>query len=123
MKKFIAVIREYYLRFAVSTLLLIPRWSFGDDGDPFPVVDGDKSGDVIKTAGGKMESAVRYTLIGAGSILIIICLAVIVHRLREDNREKDHGNLVITFILVALGLTFGFILIDIGWSAASYQPT
>jgi hypothetical protein len=123
MQKIIHYIRDYYLRFAVSVMMLLPKLSFADDDDPFPSIDTGKDGDIVKTAGSHMETALKYTLIGGGGILIIICLAVIIHRLREDNREKDHGNLVITFILLALGITLGFILIGIGWKAFSSQPT
>ena len=52
-------------------------------------------------------------------MLILICIGVIIHRLREDSREKDHGNLVMMFTLLALGLTIGFVLIGIGWTAFS----
>lgn len=92
------------------------------DDDPFPSIT-TSSGDVVTTTGSYMETTLKYALIGAGGLLILICLAIIVHRLREDSREKDHGNLVMTFILIALGLTLGFIMIGIGWTAFSAQPS
>jgi nitrate reductase gamma subunit len=92
------------------------------DEDPFPTIT-TSSGDVVTTTGSYMETTLKYALIGGGGLLILICLAIIVHRLREDSREKDHGNLVMTFILIALGLTLGFIMIGIGWTAFSAQPS
>ena len=91
--------------------------SFADD-NPFPNIDIG-NGDVISTGGSYMEKAFKYTLIGVGGLLIMIGIAVIVQRLRDDSRERDHGNLVMTFILVALAITFGFVLIAIGWKAFS----
>ena len=90
------------------------------DDDPFPSLK--TTGDVITTAGTHMESALKYGLIGGGGLLIIICLAIIIHRMREDSKEKDHGNMVTTFILLALGLTLGFVLIGVGWTAFEYNP-
>jgi len=81
------------------------------------------SGDVINTSGSFLERAFRYTLIGVGGLLLMIGIGVLIHRLRDDSRDKDHGNMVMTFILVALAITFGFVLIAIGWKAFSYQPT
>jgi hypothetical protein len=92
---------------------------FADSDDPFPSINTNNSGDIVQAAGSHLEMALKYSLIGAGGILIIISLAALVHRIREDNKEKDHGNLVTTFILLALGLTFGFILIGLGWTAFS----
>ena len=80
-----------------------------------------RGGDVIQETGSHMEAALKYSLIGGGGLLILICLGVIIHRLREDSREKDHGNLIMTFILLALGLTIGFVLIGVGWTAFSAQ--
>lgn len=118
MKKIQIILQKYY--WLLISLFCIPKLSLADSSDPFPSIDTG-TGDVVTTAGTHMETALKYTLIGGGGILIIICLAVIVHRLREDNKEKDHGNLIMTFILLALGLTLGFILIGIGWTAFSTQ--
>ena len=123
MNKIIHYLKKYYQRLMIfGSLFFLSQRSFADNTDPFPSIDTG-TGDVVQTAGAHMETALKYTLVGAGGILIIICLAVIIHRLREDNREKDHGNLIMTFILLALGLTLGFILIGIGWAAFSSQPT
>lgn len=94
--------------------------ALADSNDPFPSLT--TTGDVIQTAGSHMEIALKYALIGGGGLLILICLAVIVHRLREDSREKDHGNMIMTFILLALGMTLGFVLIGVGWTAFSANP-
>ena len=122
MKNFIYLLYSWYIRFFISVTALIPTLVLADSNDPFPAIDTG-TGDVVTTAGTHMETALKYSLIGGGGILIIICLAVIISRLREDNKEKDHGNLIMTFILLALGLTLGFILIGIGWSAFSSQPS
>lgn len=122
MKNFIDLLQHWYMQIFISLTALSPQLLLADSNDPFPAIDTG-TGDVVTTAGTHMETALKYSLIGGGGILIIICLAVIIHRLREDNKEKDHGNLIMTFILLALGLTLGFILIGIGWSAFSSQPT
>src|SRR5262245_11373447 len=88
------------------------------DRNPFPGLNLT-SGDVIEDTGTHMELALKFSLIGGGGLLILICLGIIIHRMREDSREKDHGNLIMTFILLALGLTIGFVLISVGWSAFS----
>ena len=97
-----------------------PVFAWGDS-DPFPRLSGNASGDVVQTIGTHMETMLKYALVGGGGLLILICLAVLVHRLREDNREKDHGNLIMTFVMLALGLTIGFVLIGIGWTAFSTE--
>lgn len=89
------------------------------DSNPFPSLAGNITGDVVQTVGSHMETMLKYMLMGGGGLLIVICLGVLVHRIREDNREKDHGNLIMTFVILALGLTIGFILIGIGWTAFS----
>lgn len=122
LKKLIHCIQYHYLKFLLGTVSFFSLFSkavFADNDDPFPSINTGNTGDVIQAAGSHMEMALKYTLIGAGGILIIISLAALVHRIREDNKEKDHGNLVTTFILLALGLTFGFILISLGWTAFS----
>lgn len=109
---------RFYKRMLGVILLLINVPAFAGSENPFPDIDVG-SGDVIKVGGTFMEKTLKYALIGGGGMLILISIAVLVHRLREDNREKDHTNLVTTFILVALGVTFGFVLIAIGWKAFS----
>jgi hypothetical protein len=101
-------------------LFISPQLVLADD-NPFPIIPMS-SGGVVQTTGGYMETTFKYALISGGGLLILVCLATIVHRMREDSREKDHGNLVMTFILLALGLTLGFILIGVGWTAFSAQP-
>lgn len=108
---------RYYFNYLLLLGLGISPLALADSANPFPVIT--TTGDVVQTAGSRMEIALKYALIGGGGLLIIICLAVIIHRLREDSREKDHGNLVMTFILLALGLTLGFALIGVGWTAFS----
>ena len=41
--------------------------------------------------------------------------------MREDSREKEHGNLLMTFVFIGLGCTIGFLLIAIGWKAFNAQ--
>ena len=97
MKKLIFLLKHYYWFFIA--VLCSPLSAIADNDDPFPSIQ-TSGGDVVQTTGTHMEVALKYTLVGAGGLLIIICLAVIIHRLREDNREKDHGNLIMTFILL-----------------------
>lgn len=111
---------KYHYQRLLWLLIISPQLAHADD-DPFPSIT-TTSGDVVQTTGGYMETSLKYALIGGGGLLIIICLAIIIHRMREDSREKDHGNLVMTFILLALGLTIGFVLIGVGWTAFSAQP-
>lgn len=111
---------KYHFQHLLWCLVVMPQLVLADD-NPFPSIT-TTSGDIVQTTGGYMETALKYALIGGGGLLIIICLAIIIHRMREDSREKDHGNLVMTFILLALGLTIGFVLIGVGWTAFSAQP-
>lgn len=120
MKNLFVIICNHYQKLMVWLLLLITSNAFADSGNPFPSISLS-GGNVIKDTGTHMESALKYALIGGGGLLILICLGVIIHRLREDSREKDHGNLIMTFILLALGLTIGFVLIGVGWTAFSAQ--
>lgn len=116
-KKLTTTFSHYYTKLGAMVGLLLTGHVFADD-NPFPNVDIG-SGDVVQATGSKMETALKYGLIGGGGLLILICLGVIIHRIRDDSREKDHGNLVMTYILLALGLTIGFVLIAIGWKAFS----
>jgi hypothetical protein len=115
-------LRLSYRCLIISYLALMSQKSFAWGGsNPFPKLSGNTSGDVVQTIGTHMETMLKYALVGGGGLLILICLAVLVHRIREDNREKDHGNLIMTFVMLALGLTIGFTLIGIGWTAFSTE--
>jgi hypothetical protein len=118
-KNLFLFIHHCYRKWSVWWIILITHPVFADR-NPFPSLSLS-SGNVIQDTGTHMESALKYSLIGGGGLLILICLGVIVHRMREDSREKDHGNLIMTFILLALGLTIGFVLIGVGWTAFSAQ--
>lgn len=120
MRKIFAIMSNRYQQLMIWLFLFMTGNAFADSGNPFPSISLS-GGNVIKDTGTHMESALKYSLIGGGGLLILICLGVIVHRLREDSREKDHGNLIMTFILLALGLTIGFVLIGVGWTAFSAQ--
>ncbi len=109
--------KQYVVAAFMSGLLIASRLAHADD-NPFPSITVN-GGDVVQVAGTHMETAMKYTTIAVGGILIMICLGVIIHRLREDSREKDHGNLIMTFVLLALGVTLGLVLIGIGWTAFS----
>ncbi len=117
-RKILATLKRAYNYCFAAMLMVISGLAFADGNNPFPNIDIG-TGDVIQTSGTYLEKTLKYALIGAGGMLILISIAVLVQRLRDDNREKDHSNLVTTFILVALGATFGFVLIAIGWKAFS----
>lgn len=113
---------KYYSVLGTLTLATCANTAFADDTNPFPSIGGGgNNGNVVQTAGTTMESAMKYLSIGLGGLLILICLGVIIHRMREDSREKDHGNLIMTYVLCALGMTLGFVLIGIGWKAFNTQ--
>lgn len=112
---------KYYSVLGTLTLAMSGNVAFADDTNPFPSIDGSGNGNIVQTAGTTMESAMKYLSIGLGGLLILICLGVIIHRMREDSREKDHGNLIMTYVLCALGMTVGFVLIGIGWKAFNTQ--
>jgi hypothetical protein len=106
-----------FIFFIQSILFFIPSIGFADD-NPFPHIDiGD--GDVVQAIGSHIQTTLKYALVGGGGILICVTIAVLIHRLRDDSKDKDHTNLVSTFILSALTVTFGFILIAVGWKAFS----
>ena len=74
---------------------------------------------MVEVAGKKMQLALKYTLMGVGGVLILIGIITLINRLKEDNRDKEHGNLLMSMIMIALCLVIGFILIAIGWKAFS----
>lgn len=121
---FTSFISKYQIHTCIKRMLgwlvLLITGNVFADSNPFPSITLS-GGDVVQATGSHMETALKYSLIGGGGLLILICLGVIIHRLREDSREKDHGNLIMTFILLALGLTIGFVLIGVGWTAFSVQ--
>jgi hypothetical protein len=118
LKKVKNKVNSAYTKAGVFMSLLGTGTVFADD-NPFPDINIGGGGDVVQATGSRMETALKYGLVGGGGLLILICLGVIIHRIRDDSREKDHGNLVMTYILLALGLTIGFILIALGWKAFS----
>lgn len=113
---------KYWSAVSLLALATCSNSAFADDTNPFPNIgNGGDNGNIVQTAGTTMESAMKYLSIGLGGLLILICLGVIIHRMREDSREKDHGNLIMTYVLCALGMTLGFVLIGIGWKAFNTQ--
>lgn len=123
-KKLILLCIKPYRWLVILLLGLFTQKAFArGDSNPFPRLSGNVSGDVVHTIGTHIETMLKYALVGGGGLLILMCLGVLVHRIREDNREKDHGNLIMTFVMLALGLTIGFVLIGIGWTAFSTEIT
>jgi hypothetical protein len=118
-KNMFTKINNTYCKAGVALALLPMSHVFAANTNPFPDIAIGSGGDVVQETGTRMETALKYGLIGGGGLLILICLGVIIHRLRDDSREKDHGNLVMSYILLALGLTIGFVLIAVGWKAFS----
>ncbi len=118
-RKVSSILQAKYLQCMTWLLLLINGMAFADN-NPFPNIDIG-SGDVVQAAGSRLETTLKYATLGVGGLLVIGSIGVLIQRLREDSQNKDHGNMVTTFIFVALGLTFGFILIAIGWKAFSAQ--
>ena len=103
-------------------LMLFSRLMYADGGDnPFPKIDVS-GGDVVTAVGKKMETSMKYALIGGGIIMLLAGIGVIMHRLREDSSNKDTGSFLTTLVISGLAITVGIILIAIGWTAASYAP-
>jgi hypothetical protein len=111
------IAKKYYLSFMTLIMLFLSNAAFADN-NPFPDIDIG-SGDVVDIAGKKMQLALKYTLMGVGGVLVLIGIMTLINRLREDNRDKEHGNLLMSMIMIALCLVVGFILIAIGWKAFS----
>jgi hypothetical protein len=117
MRDYLQKMKAIVLQIGAGCLLALSGLSYADS-NPFPDIPVD-GGNFEQTIGNHLTLALKYALIGVGGLLIIICLGVLVHRLREDSREKDHGNLITTFVMLAAGITVGFILIGVGWTAFS----
>lgn len=108
-------LKKIYLKLTTIILLLTSRISFADD-NPFPSVDtGGK--DILHATGSFMDTALKYITIGVGGFLIVVAIGVLYSRLREDSRDKEHGNMVMTMLMVAVVAVVGFVLIGIGWTA------
>lgn len=116
----LSAIKNRLIKFSGIILFLYTLAVHAADKNPFPSISVE-GGDFEKTVGTHLETALKYALVGVGGLLVLICIGVLIHRLREDSREKDHGNLIMTFIMLAMGTTIGFILIGIGWTAFSAQ--
>ena len=123
MNKILSFMQYKYYLFIGSLMLFVSDIALaaGDD-DPFPKIDVE-GGDVVKAVGTHMETGMKYALIGGGIIMLLVGIGVIMHRLREDSTNKDTGSFLTTLIIAGLAITVGIILIAIGWTAASYNPT
>ena len=111
---------QLYVQCVTTFLLLFVGTKLFADSNPFPDID-TSGGDIVQVAGAHMETALKYGLLASGGFLILGSLGILINRMREDSRDKEHGNLLTTFIMVGLGLTVGFILIAIGWKAFSVK--
>ena len=111
--------QNYYNRFIVFLTLFLSGSVFADD-DPFPNID-IQGGDVVQAVGTNMETGMKYAMIGGGTIMMLVGIGVIMHRLREDSTNRETGSFLTTLIIAGLAITVGMILITIGWAAASYQ--
>lgn len=123
MNKLLSFMQYKYYFFIGSLMLFVNTIALaaGDD-DPFPKIDVE-GGDVVKAVGTHMETGMKYALIGGGIIMLLVGIGVIMHRLREDSTNKDTGSFLTTLVIAGLAITVGIILIAIGWTAASYNPT
>ena len=108
-------VKKYYFDVLAFFLLFSSGITFADN-NPFPDIDIG-TGDVVEAAGKRMQVALKYTMLGIGGVLVLIGIITLVNRLKEDNRDKEHGNLLMSMIMIALCLVVGFILIAIGWKA------
>ncbi len=105
LKNSLCWLQEKYWQCLTTLTLALPSLAFADDTNPFPEVD--VSGDVTSTTGTNMERALKYACLGIGGILVIIGILVLIHRLNEDSKTKEHGNLIMTIVLVGFCLTIG----------------
>lgn len=110
---------NYLSELSLIVFLLFVNSKVFADSDPFPTIS--TNGDVTHTIGSSMETAFKYITIGTGGLLVIVCITVLIHRLREDHREREFGSLIMTFIFLAVGALVGFLLIGIGWTAFNTQ--
>lgn len=123
LQKIGSILKEKYQFLMGSLILLLSGSAFAAPGDnPFPTIDV-QGGDVVKAVGTHMETSMKYAMIGGGIIMMLVGIGVIMHRLREDSSNKETGSFLTTLVISGLAITVGIILIAIGWSAASYQPT
>lgn len=113
MKKLNTKLSHWYFLFLS---IFLNGVSYASDQDPFPAIDtGGK--DILHATGGFMDTMLKYITIGLGGLLIVIAIGVLYSRLREDSKDREHGNMVMTMIIVAVVAVVGFVLIGIGWSA------
>lgn len=101
---------------------LLPALALAENKNPFPSLDIG-GGNVIAGAGKMMQSSIQYTLLGVGGFLVLVGIAVLIHRLREDSREKEHSNILMTIVIVALCITIGLSLVGMAWTAMNAQIT
>ena len=111
--------RHHYERFIAFLMLILSGSAFADD-NPFPNID-IQGGDVVQAVGSNMETDMKYAMIGGGTIMMLVGIGVIMHRLREDSTNRETGSFLTTLIIAGLAITVGMILITIGWAAANYQ--
>ena len=123
MKKIVSMIQSAHCLLMGSLMLILNGATFaGGDSDPFPKITVS-NGDVVQAVGEKMETSMKYAMIGGGVIMLLVGIGVIMHRLREDSANKESGSFLTTLIIAGLSITVGIILISIGWAAASYTPS
>ncbi len=121
MKKLIELIKNKYVTaMGVITLFISGNVLADNSSNPFPSIDV-QNGDVVKAVGTHMEDSMRYSMVGAGIIMLLVGIGVIMHRLREDSSNKDTSSFITTLVIAGLAITVGIILISIGWSASNYQ--
>lgn len=108
----------------IACLLMagLPLKTLAENRNPFPTVDLG-GGNVVAGAGKMMQSSIQYTLLAVGGFLVLIGIGVLIQRLREDSKEKEHGNMLMTIVIVALCITIGLSLIGIAWTAMNAQIT
>lgn len=119
MKTIYQLIQSRYYKFSVLLFLFISGQVWADS-DPFPHID-ISGGDIVAATGKKMETSMKYAMIGGGVIMILAGIGVIMNRLREDSVNKDTGSFLTTLITAGLAITIGIILLAIGWTAANTQ--
>ena len=119
--KIIKKIYRGYLRCAIMLYGALTVPLFAADQDPWQTdTSSIQNGDVIGGLGKTAEKFLKWGAVILGALLMLMGIVIIINRLQQDAKTKEHSNFLLQMVLVGGAITAGLLLIAYAFSGLNY---